>query len=132
MKSPQINESREFVTKLNLIGFPFSLLIFWFINKQMVQENSAISFLLGSLLALGNLSILAYVLKAFFQEKLVAWAAFLIVSKHLILGFIIYYIATREWFHALFFCAGFSSILFIATGTFFLGKKEIKVNNGSL
>ena len=76
----------------------------------MKGASPGFSALTGGILMYANVLILAFVLKALFQKKSVAWMTLVVVSKYAILGFLIYEIATRNLVLISYFALGMGSL----------------------
>ena len=95
----------------------FALIVGSFLWHYDTQQNS-VSYLLGTLIMLANLSALTVIWKLVFNKKLIALSTSIIVIKYAILAFLIYFIFSKPIFgfevSVVWFCLGIFSLIFPA------------------
>jgi hypothetical protein len=88
-------------------AFLGALLSYFFINTDF-----AASLMVGALVMLANLAGLAFLWRLIFSKKSIALAAFVIIFKYVILGLILWSLASVGWLKPIGFITGLASLVF--------------------
>jgi hypothetical protein len=82
----------------------------------LVNSHFAVSLMLGAAIMLVNLAGLAFLWRLIFSKKSIALAALVIIFKYLILGMILWSLASANWLNPIGFLAGLASLVFAVVG----------------
>jgi len=82
----------------------------------LINTDFAVSLMLGSAIMIANLAGLAILWRLIFLKKSIALAAFVIIFKYLILGMILWSLASTSWLNSIGFIAGLASLVFAVVG----------------
>jgi hypothetical protein len=77
-----------------------------------VSTDFAASLMVGALIMLANLAGLAFSWNLIFSKKSIALAAFVIIFKYVILGMILWFLASVNWLKPIGFITGLASLVF--------------------
>jgi hypothetical protein len=83
-----------------------------FAGYFFINTDFSASLMVGALIMLANLAGLAFLWRLIFSKKSIALAAFVIIFKYVILGIILWSLASVNWLKPIGFITGLASLVF--------------------